>query len=241
MTDCSYLSWRGRALSLSELGGTYTPASFLSCGAAYRDSIGHGLSSDTHYYAHGWEAWANVRLLPESARHPAVSLNVQCLHENMTVQQQTPVMYNYYTPRTSSQGIDLCAGKHVGADRCQLDAGVSDVSLFGEHQATVLALGAAYHHPFTPRLDGHLALAGFRDDYQDSTRNTCMLVAGVRSGRAEKPYLDLSATFFPCGIPLAGTSLSPAAMVGAFYEGSATGTLSTQAFGYVTLEAGIPF
>lgn len=239
--DYSDLSRQGRALSLCELGCTYTPLSFWSIGAAYRDSDGHGSSQQTSYHAHGWEGWTSLRLLAERARRPDISLNAQVVHDNISLQDQSSSGDATASPRVTTQGVDLCAGKHFGSDLCQVDTGVYDVSIFGARQATLLALGVAYHHRFTRSVEGRVALAGYRDDYAGGVRHTYDLVAGVRAGRTDQPYLGLSVTYFPRGIPLAGTPLSTASMVNAFYSGITTGTLNTQQFGYVSIEAGIPF
>lgn len=241
VTDYSYLSWEGRTLSLSELGGTYTPFPCVSLGAAYRDSAGQGLSGLSHYTAHGWEAWTSVHLLTERASRPDLSLDAQMLHDTVSLVQQSATLASSAFSNVTTRGVDLCAGKQCLAGRCQLDGGVYDVSLLGQRQATVWALGAAYQHPFSRLVTGRVALAGYRDDYEGGLRYTYDMVLGVRVGRADHPYIGLSANYFPCGIPLAGTPLSSAAMIGAFYDGASAVALRSHEFGYLSIEAGLPF
>jgi len=244
VTDYSHLSWQGRALSLTELGCAYTPTSRLALGAAYRDCNGHGRSEQTQYIAHGWEAWGSLHLQAERAQRPDLSLNAQIAHD--TINWKTDNAYSALWGTT--HGIDLCAGKHIGREYCQVDAGVEDVSLWGgkspNSTATLLALGAAIHHHFTRVVDGHLALAGYRDNYAGGVRHTYALLAGMRAGRAGQPYLGCSVSYFPRGIPLAGTPLSMAAMTWKAEKTWAldsSSTFMTQSIGYVSVEAGIPF
>jgi hypothetical protein len=241
-TTTSYITWDGRVLDLTEVGLTATPIAPLSLGVAYRDSNGHGQSEQSTYNGHGWEGWASLRLLSERKLYPELALNGQTFIDDIALQKVTSTESEFAAPRARSTGIDLCASRHIGADVWQLDAGTYDGYLFGEREVTVMGLGARYAHPFTRILQGHLALAGYRDNFEGGRYHSYVLQAGGRAGHPDRVHLLLAGNYFPRGVPLAGTPLSTAALVGAIYGGTAaTSAINTSAFGYLSAQVEIPF
>lgn len=237
----SFLNWQGRSFSLLEAGVAYGVTDGLAIGVNYRRGSGHGRSRGNTYDSTGGDGWLSLRLLKEAGWCPALTLLAQTLHDDVTLRSNSATESALSEPNITDNGISLNASRHAGDTTWTAAAGVFQTSVFGEQQATVLALGVGAARPFSSSLRGEVSLAGYRDAYNDGHHFSGALQAGLTAGSPAGVHAVLSGVYYPRGVPLAGTPYSPASMAGAFFGGSATAQLRSSAVGFLTLGAAMSF
>ena len=241
VTADSFVAWGGRFLELAEVGLTYTPAQMLSLGIAYRNTDGSGHSHETAYYANGWEAWGSLSLLKERGNRPEITLDAQTISGNVSRCEKT-ARWNNFMRRPPLTPLGSISARPVTAARMSGNSMPEPTTwLFSRYgRPRYWGWAPATATTYRPNLS-QVALAGFQDNFLGGGYHTYVLQAGLQASTTEKPHLEFSGTFFPCGIPLAGTTFSPLAMAGAYFSDSIAASLNKKPFGYLSIKGTIPF
>lgn len=227
----------GRRVVLQEweLAGAVDP---IALGATYRRLRAHGHSVLNRYDSDGWRLWGAWRARQPGAsfRQPGMMLFGETLQDNGALQVITANSSSFASPKVNAAGGQAALVSPLGVGSAHLRAGLYTVAVDGDRLATEWVYGAGGEYPLTPRFNADAAITGFRDDFQGRHYDV-ELAASLRYALTDRLSVTAGGQYYPRGIPLAGTALSPATAVGAEFGASATDQLRNDAVGILTAHA----
>jgi hypothetical protein len=235
-----FLAGDGRAMGVLNGGASVGLTNALSVGATVQGTSGHGRTETRRYDAVGGRVWGAWQLAHVDAKHPGLALQIEKTEERIRLHSVEPGSSFTADPAFASSGVQLRTTFTRRGIQFAAHAGMGRAAVNHDEVATVASLGGEMRIPVNNRYYLQSALIGYRDNYE-GRHVSYEARLGLHTTPAHRIGLNIEASLFPRGIPLAGTPLSAASAVGVIYGSSATAQLHTQMVGYLSVSGEYQF
>lgn len=240
LVDAHAASWGGRAFSVVEAGGSLGITGRCAITAIDVQSSGHGRSHANTYDGHGYRLLGKYQIGDTATTHPAYAIVLDHVSDDVNLHIHDSTTEADAWPSYRADGIQLAASQLRGQHTWQGRTGLYQVELDHQRLATVGLLGGGLSIPVGRHTTVQAELVSYRDNFQ-GRHFTYEFHGGVTLFRSARGSVTVGGSYFPRGIPLAGTPFSSASAAGLVYGNSAAQQLHDDGVGYLTLSGQLNF